>query len=75
MGADAVRAGLQKSVNDYIRETHTRSSLVPRPLPDFISQQDKVWERPRDEAIHAGQRRACVGHLSQSSRPQTVSAV
>ena len=24
---------------------------------------------------HAGQRRACVGHLTQSSRPQTVSAV
>ena len=25
--------------------------------------------------MHARQRRACVGHLAQSSRPQTVSAV
>ena len=25
-------------------------SLVPRPLPDFISQRDKIWEWPGDEA-------------------------
>ena len=28
------------------------SSLVPRPLPDFISQlRDKIWEWPGDEAM------------------------
>ena len=35
----------------------------------------KERERLYEKRIHAGQRRACVGHLSQSSRPQTVSAV
>ena len=28
-----------------------------------------------EKRIHAGQRRVCVGHLAQSSHPQTVSAV
>ena len=28
-----------------------------------------------EKRVHAGQRRACVGHLAQSSRPQIVSAV
>ena len=28
-----------------------------------------------EKRVHAGQRRACVGYLAQSSRPQTVSAV
>ena len=28
-----------------------------------------------EKHVHAGQRRACVGHLAHSSRPQTISAV
>ena len=73
MGADAARAGFQicrqKSVNDYIRETHTRSNLVPRPLPDFITQPRKkismvarynlgvAWGRGYTSRAKAGLRR------------------
>ena len=28
-----------------------------------------------EKRVHAGQRRACMGHLAKSSRPHTVSAV
>ena len=35
----------------------------------------KAWTIINEIRIHAGQRRACVGHLAQPSRPQTVSAV
>ena len=42
--------------------SHSRGKKSPR-------LRDTIWEWPGDEAIQAGQRRACVGHLSQSSCP------
>ena len=48
------------------------SPVGPRRAPDPPV---KERERLRETRIHARQRRACVGHLAQSSRPQTVSAV
>ena len=41
----------------------------------LIRRQKEQEQFTRNTYWHAGQRRACVGYLAQSSRPQTVSAV
>ena len=72
-------SGMRHIVSSYTSYTHvylaTRgcrcSPVGPRRAPDPPV---KELERLRETHIHARQRRACVGHLAQSSRPQTVSA-
>ena len=48
------RRRLQHLAFVHVSTIHA-SSLVPRPLPDFISQRDKIWGWPGDDATNVSQ--------------------
>ena len=74
-----VECGMRHIASSYTSYTHvylaTRgcqcSMVGPRRAPDSPAKDRNDYKKH----IHAGERRASVGHLAQSSGPQTVSAV
>ena len=63
-----VMAKVGTKKNNVVAWTVYRPSLVPRPLPDFISLRDKIWVGPGDEAKASPAAASSYSSVNQSDQ-------